>query len=379
MPDRYAAFISYSHRYAPWVRTLQANLERCLAAAGRPGKVFLDQTDLGSGHSWVAQLEMGLATSDHFVLVATPEALASPRVADEWRAFVTRNPHWNQGRFHVAFLVDAPVPPFLDTIERVDFRENREEAYRRSLRKLVGGLLGRAPRDLPEPPADVEFQPLGVPILDPILELEVRSEVERAPRAEIPGGEVARPGRPMGLREVLALPREDDPWITGRWVVLGDPGAGKTTLLRHLAAVLAREGGAPWVPLFESLPQLLRERGGLLERAVRRLERTSGSSAQGLGGALETRATPIRSSGWTARRNLFSPGTLASAPRKTRIPLWANSRARRRAVSTSRRTVFRATPKRSRTTSVPAWTMGRWSRNSVRLEVKRRGGTLRRA
>jgi hypothetical protein len=50
---------------------------------GRPGNVFLDKIDLASGRSWVGQLQTGLGCSDQMVLVATPEAMASPRVADE--------------------------------------------------------------------------------------------------------------------------------------------------------------------------------------------------------------------------------------------------------------------------------------------------------
>jgi|SRR6185436_8162554 len=46
MADKYAAFISYAHRDKVWVRVLQENLERCLAAAGRAGLVFLDEVDL---------------------------------------------------------------------------------------------------------------------------------------------------------------------------------------------------------------------------------------------------------------------------------------------------------------------------------------------
>ena len=105
MPDRYAAFISYAHRYAPWVCALQANLEKCLAAAGRAGEVFLDQTDLGSGRSWVTQLQAGIDRSEHFILVATPEALASPRVGDEWGSFLSTRRGWlEQGRLHLVSL-----------------------------------------------------------------------------------------------------------------------------------------------------------------------------------------------------------------------------------------------------------------------------------
>lgn len=100
MPDRYSAFISYAHRFSSWVRALQETLEKCLATAGWPGQVFLDQTDLGSGRSWVTQFQAGLDKSEHFVLVAAPEALASPRVTDEWSSFLSLRRGWlAEGRF----------------------------------------------------------------------------------------------------------------------------------------------------------------------------------------------------------------------------------------------------------------------------------------
>ena len=82
---------------------------------------FLDRTDLASGRSWVAQLQEGVAKADQLILVATPEALVSPRVEDEWEAFLTRRRDWARGSFHVAMLVDVPLPPFVDRIQRLDF------------------------------------------------------------------------------------------------------------------------------------------------------------------------------------------------------------------------------------------------------------------
>src|ERR1700732_256462 len=163
MPERYDAFISYAHRYQDWVRVLQKNLERCLAAAGVAGKVFIDDVDLASGHSWVAQLQTGLGRSDRLVLVATPEALASPRVADEWQSFIATYPNWHQGNLQVAMLVDVPFPPFLSQMQWADFRQAHGDRYRRALQKLVGGLLGQTDGrnlpplaggvEIPEPPA----------------------------------------------------------------------------------------------------------------------------------------------------------------------------------------------------------------------------------
>ncbi len=171
MADRYAAFISYAHRYAPWVRALQSNLELCLAAAGRPGEVFLDRTDLGSGRSWVTQLQAGIDRSEHLVLIATPEALASPRVGDEWGSFLSPRRGWlEQGRLHLVSLVDVPMPPFLSQIQRVDFRTAGEAKYRQALRELTAGLLGHSDRrNLPALPADLEIPSPPDPGLDPRL------------------------------------------------------------------------------------------------------------------------------------------------------------------------------------------------------------------
>ncbi|MCP4661243.1 MAG: TIR domain-containing protein, partial [bacterium] len=145
MPKSYAAFLSYSHRYADWVEILHTNLEACLAHAGETRKVFLDKVDLGTGRSWVGQLQAGLDQADHLVLVVTPEALASPRVEDEWGNFIAMHRGW-KGRLQVVMLVDTPLPPFLTAIQYVDFRDPGESNYRKALRELLSGLLGQPDR-----------------------------------------------------------------------------------------------------------------------------------------------------------------------------------------------------------------------------------------
>ncbi|MCP4660823.1 MAG: toll/interleukin-1 receptor domain-containing protein, partial [bacterium] len=145
MPKTYAAFLSYSHRYADWVETLHSNLEACLAHAEETRKVFLDQVDLGTGHSWVGQLQAGLDQADQLVLIVTPEALASPRVEDEWGNFIAMHRGW-KGRLQVAMLVDTPLPPFLTAIQYVDLRDPEESKYRQALRQLLSGLLGHPDR-----------------------------------------------------------------------------------------------------------------------------------------------------------------------------------------------------------------------------------------
>ncbi len=176
MPEPHAAFLSYAHQHEAWVRTLHANLERCLAYLGRPGRVFLDQVDLGAGRSWVGQLQAGLEKADRLILVATPEALASPRVADEWETFIARRRDWRQGNLQVVLLVNAPLPPFLDSVQRVDFRRGGEAQYRRALQELLSGLLGQEDRR-------------GLPALSP--EIEVPSPPDPGLPGELRGRLVA--------------------------------------------------------------------------------------------------------------------------------------------------------------------------------------------
>jgi len=53
-------------------------------------------------------------------------------------------------------LVDVPLPPFVDPIQRLDFVEHDDEQYRDGLRKLVAGILGHRARNVPDLPAGVE-------------------------------------------------------------------------------------------------------------------------------------------------------------------------------------------------------------------------------
>ena len=420
MSKEYAAFLSYSTRYTEWVAILQENLERCLAKHGEARKVFLDQTDLGPGQSWITQLQQGLDRAERLVLVVTPETLASPRVEDEWGAFIAEHRDWKR-RVQLVMLLDTPLPPFLKPVQWVDFDGCDADGYRAKLRELLGGLLGHTDRrelpdlsgeiEIPAAPADrvprqerrtlvgwlgkvlepsisrfavvgaLQIQPgeleghpswecaasavlveetgdddrvvgarrlveklgdvfrddpahagtleelskalaevgtagseeglLGlwlrrveqdhssllpyfdqhteIPLLEQVyVQLQLRHESRRAVLAEAEG---PRLGERLTLPEVLELRREEHPWITGRWVVLGDPGAGKTTLLRHLAAQVAgrspdRGGSAEWVPVFDSLPRLMREREWLFDRIERLLSR-AGQKAKGLPAMLE--------------------------------------------------------------------------------------------
>lgn len=125
-------------------------------------------------------------------------------------------------------------------------------------------------------------------------------------------------GRPMRIAEVLALDPDVEDWVTRRWVILGDPGAGKTTLLRHLAADLARQESSHWVPVFESLPRLTREREWILDRLEWQLGQ-GGDASEGL-------ATVLDRAGQEGRLLLMLDG-LDEVPKEART--YTNSLLRR--------------------------------------------------
>lgn len=141
-------FISYSHQQSGWVATLHANLEQC------GWTLFLDQMDLSPGRSWVQQIQAGMDQGSRLILVATPDSLASPRVLDEWGGFIAEHPEWKQlGLLQVVRLLWAPLPPFLEDLQFVDFRNHDTPAYRLRLADLLAGLAGVSRRHRPQLPA----------------------------------------------------------------------------------------------------------------------------------------------------------------------------------------------------------------------------------
>jgi hypothetical protein len=92
---RYAAFVSYSHSAD---RELARNLQRALERMGTPWyraralHVFRDETDLTANPELWQYLTRALDAADFFVLLASPEAAASPWVNKELEYWLGKHP-----------------------------------------------------------------------------------------------------------------------------------------------------------------------------------------------------------------------------------------------------------------------------------------------
>jgi hypothetical protein len=167
------AFVSYSSRCRAWVRSFHRDLESELGS----GTVFLDEVDLGPGRSWLGGLQDGLGRASRVILVASPEAFASPWVQSELDAFLGGHPRWKQeGLVQIALVVDTPLPPFLASAQVVDFRDRDDASYADGLRRLLGALRGGAdPRAFP--PLAREVRAPAPP--EPGLPVDLRNEIVR--------------------------------------------------------------------------------------------------------------------------------------------------------------------------------------------------------
>jgi len=268
--DEYAAFLSYSHRDKAWAEVLQENLEANLLALGHePARVFRDDTDLALGRSWVNGLQQGLDRAPVILLVVTPEAMASPRVEDEFGSRISGRRDWKVGRLQILHLVDCPLPPFLSQIQTVDFREHDEDSYRQGLRKLLGGLLGRLDcRDLPELASGLTIPDSPVRAIPPPLRARLVAWLEVRLASKLVRGAVAEA---LGLDRAFLEAHPSSECAASAALVQYMGGDDPVKALRRLVEALSEALGEDLPDEVAALEPLARElaelrAGGGLER-----------------------------------------------------------------------------------------------------------------
>ena len=216
--ERYDAFISYAHRDAEWVQVLADNLHR----AGLD--VFLDRWEITTGDRLAEQLQRGLTRSRVVVLVVSSASVTRPWWQEEFAAVVTAAVEGSQ-RLVPLLLDDVPLPPFMASRVRVDFRHtDSPDAYRAAFDNLLRAVLAQPQAERPDRDGRVVVPPAVY-----------RAEGPRLARLRISADEVvfstagmearhAPAGVDAGLRSaVLALAHARS---RGTVIVRGERGSG---------------------------------------------------------------------------------------------------------------------------------------------------------
>ncbi len=120
-------FISYSRRDIGFVRTLAGDLEK----AGYD--VWWDVSDLRGGDDWLRVIPAEIETSDHFVVVLSPNAVASEWVRKEYAQALSL-----RKKIIPVMLARTSVPFALNTINYVDFTSGDYTAGLNSLLTALG-------------------------------------------------------------------------------------------------------------------------------------------------------------------------------------------------------------------------------------------------
>ena len=149
------AYLSAAKSDHAWAEKLHANLERCLRHLGVEATVFWEGTDVGAGEVIPAAQQTALGRARCFLLVVTPEALADRSVVHQWESFLHHGRHGAERKTVPVILAEAPLPPFLDSVQPVDFAGHDAGAYRDALARLAAAVLERA--EPPAPPEDLEI------------------------------------------------------------------------------------------------------------------------------------------------------------------------------------------------------------------------------
>ena len=137
--NQYDVFISYSSENKPWVRVLAKNLKV------NGFKVFFDEWSMIPGKSIARQLADALKCSNRAILIASPEAVESGWVNDEYEQMISLRHELSE--FTIIPLIFGSVPDFpsLKNLLCIDFDDSSGKSYRESFYKVICGLKDKEP------------------------------------------------------------------------------------------------------------------------------------------------------------------------------------------------------------------------------------------
>lgn len=125
----HSVFLSHSSGDKPFVRRLARAIER----QGIP--VWLDEHAISGGTSILGEVADGISKTSHFVLVLSPEAVASEWVRRELDIALTKNISGRTVRVVPVLHRDCDLPAVLRPLRYVDMRKSR--AFSRGVADLM--------------------------------------------------------------------------------------------------------------------------------------------------------------------------------------------------------------------------------------------------
>jgi tetratricopeptide (TPR) repeat protein len=223
---RYDLFISYNRADEDWARKLATRVEQ-EEWQERKLRVFFAPWDIRPGESVDERLDRALSESHFLGLILSPEAVESEWVSEEWYSKHHSGMKRKERRIVPLYRRTCEIPPFLDHLNRIDFRD--DDKFDDGLRLLLAVL-----REEPLPRGESQAAPKDAAPPSPIPRPPVIGFVSRR---DAQGHDIV--GR---LREELAPGRN-------QLVTLSGPGGiGKTTLAAEAARSLQQtyEGRVVW-------------------------------------------------------------------------------------------------------------------------------------
>jgi len=283
-------FISHRNENKAWVTALASNLRQCGLT------VWLDLEALIPGGSAARQARDALQNARHAILLATPEALESNWLQDDYDTLLARRRA--DPDFHIipVFFAAFPKFPFLENRFCVDFADPSPQAYCSALRQVVRGLRKQPPGDPVELPAELEIpQPLTPRLQDmatpapghseeafiatlfetlrenrPVMLLSQADQVKTAAHRAI----LTQARRRFGIGNTLHL------------VPLGQTSAGKGEYFSYLGSQIDPGKSCLKASDFEFLMEDCLARGKTMFLLMTRLEEGSAEGRQALSRAL---------------------------------------------------------------------------------------------
>jgi hypothetical protein len=133
-------FLSHSHADKAFVRKLFLDLE------SHGVKAWLDEAEIRPGDSLIAKIEEGIEEMDYLGVALSPNSVESEWVLREVRMALTQEIGGKTVKVIPLLIADCKLPGFLLDKLYLDFRDQAERSYQKSLDLLVRVVRGEKPK-----------------------------------------------------------------------------------------------------------------------------------------------------------------------------------------------------------------------------------------